>query len=215
MQKILDKLSDIFSRKGTIKAIAVVLFFSVLGVYYFTSSKEPTANIVDGQVVTSKNEGKTDPRDVEIEETGPAVAFEEKEPVPETEDPQTIDISDETRYINPCTKALGLWLEADGRFVNLTQDEEDWYIIDCNGLADTDPKYAGLYEMRTTVNNVDPIYNVEGEVRYVPYSTIYLDCFATDNGDGTTTIHYLGSSIGVLINDGFVTQEMMDTTIMM
>ena len=36
MQKILDKLSDIFSRKGTIKAIAVVLFFSVLGVYYFT-----------------------------------------------------------------------------------------------------------------------------------------------------------------------------------
>ena len=72
-----------------------------------------------------------------------------------------------------------------------------------------------FYEMRTTVNNVDPIYNVEGEVRYVPYSTIYLDCFATDNGDGTTTIHYLGSSIGVLINDGFVTQEMMDTTIMM
>ena len=215
MQEILDKLKDILSRKGAVKTVVTVLALAGFGVYAYASQQKPAGHkIVDNKVVSSEkeDEGKVDVSEIEIEPTEPDVPVVD-EPVPEATDSQTIDVSDETRYINPCTKALGMWIEEDGRMTNLTQDPSDWYIIDCSSLVSVDPKYDGLYEMRTNCNNIDPVYNEDGKVRYVAYDVLYLDCFATDNGDGTATIHYLGSSLGILIDDGFVTDEMKATTI--
>lgn len=140
-----------------------------------------------------------------------------EETIPESEKAETIKVEDDVHYVNACIQALAMWIEQDGRFTNLLQNEDEWDIIDCNTLAESEPKFANLYEMRTTVNNVETIYHRGSidSVRFREYSTIYLDCFATDNRDGTATIHYLSSSIGILINDGFVTDEMKDAVIRM
>lgn len=216
MQNILDKIKDILSRKGMIKTIVVVLVLGGMGIYALSSKQERNGHkIENNHVVTSEKDdgdGLTDPTEIEIEPTGRDVPVT-TEPIPENTDPETIEIEDDKYYINSCTQAIEKWIEQDGRFTNLTQNEEDWYIIDCSTLVESEPKFAGMYELRTTVNNIDPVYNSDGELRYPEKGTIYLDCFATDNGDGTATIHYLGSSIGVLINDDFVSEEMKNTTV--
>lgn len=113
----------------------------------------------------------------------------------------------------PAVQAIVEYLESTGDYGGFIaeEDEKYWDITDLSQFADKDPNFTNLF---CYVGYGEYSHDVSDDLDGITADhksgdDVCFTCYATKNDDGSVNIHYVSRTGKVLLNDRFVTDQMM------